>query len=245
MAYIRPISLPTSEPVSVAWMKNYLRVDSGYSDDDALIAALITGAREHGEKMTGRALAQCTFRQALDSFPYYTDTIQSQLAYPPSYYSLPRYSTTLWNYSQMIKLGRTPVASIQQIRYVNTSGTDTTLVQDTDFVLDLVSEPARIFPMPGQFWPACLYVPNAVIIDFTAGYDPNPAAGPVTTTVTNNPPDEQTDQVVDLAVPQSIVQAIAMLVSFWYENRSGGAVPDHIDNLFLNNAATDFAPTRG
>jgi hypothetical protein len=39
-----------------------------------------------------------------------------------------------------------------------------------DFVYDMDSVPARIFPMPGQTWPPVLYVPNAVQIHFTAGY---------------------------------------------------------------------------
>lgn len=244
MGYLRQTSLPTTEPVPLAWMKNFLRLDAGFTTDDTLISGLISAAREHGEKLTGRAIAQRTFRQVLDSFPYYTDTIQSNLAYPPSYYSLPRYSTTLWNYSQMIKLAPTPVASVQAMRYIDANGQPQTLAEDTDFLLDLISEPARIFPKVGQYWPASLYVANSLEIDFTAGYDPNPAAAPVTDTVSQNPPDEQPDQVVDLAVPFSIIQAISLLVSFWYDNRTAASPPE-IDNLFYDNAVIDFAPTRG
>lgn len=244
MGYLRQMTLPSQEPVTLANMKNYLRIDNGFTADDTLIQSLISAARERGEKLTGRALAQRTFRQVLDSFPYYTDTVQSQLAYPPSYYSLPRYSTTLWNYSQMIKLGPNPVVSIQQMRYVDANGDPQTLAQDTDFVLDLESEPARIFPIPGQYWPPSLYVANSLIIDFTAGYDPNPAAATTTDTVSENPPDEQPDQKVDLAVPNSILHAIMLLTSFWYDNRNA-ASPDNIDAMFYDNAVMDFAPTRG
>jgi hypothetical protein len=59
------------------------------------------------------------YRQSLDAFPYFVDTVMSQMAYPPSYYSLPRYSTTLWNYSQMIKLLRSPLQSITKITYTD------------------------------------------------------------------------------------------------------------------------------
>src|SRR5581483_7536576 len=98
------------------------------------------------------------------------------------YYSLPRYSTTLWNYSQMIKLTPPPLVSVQQMRYVDTDGNNQTLVKDTDFVLDLETEPARIFPVPGRYWPASLYVANSLIIDFTAGFSPSASAAPTTTT---------------------------------------------------------------
>lgn len=244
MGYLRQLTLPAAEPVTLAWMKQYLRVDTGYTDDDALISGLIQAAREYGEKLTGRALAQRTFRQVLDSFPYYIDTIQSALAYPPNYYSLPLYSTTLWNYSQMIKLAPPPVVSVQQFRYVDANGNDQALDIDVDFVLDIETEPGRIFPLPGKYWPPSLYVANSVAIDFTAGYDPNPSATTSTTTATTNPPGEQSDQKVDLAVPQSIVQAITMLAAFWYDHR-GEAVPDNLTNLFLSFSVPDFAPTRG
>src|SRR5579885_1377439 len=144
----------------------------------------------------------------------------------------------------MIKLAPPPVVSIQQMRYVDTDGNPQTLTQDTDFVLDLISEPARIFPMPGQYWPPSLYVANSLIIDFTAGYDPSPVAAPVTDTVTSNPPNEQPDQKVDLAVPRSLIHAIVMLTAFWYDHR-GEASPPEIDNMFLDNAVVDFQPTRG
>lgn len=246
MGYLRQTSLPTAEPVPLAWMKNYLRLDPGFTADDGLITGLIVAAREHGEKLSGRALAQRTFRQVLDSFPYYTDTVQSQLAYPPSYYSLPRYSTTLWNYSQMIKLTPPPLVSIQQVRYIDTNGDPQTLEEETDYTLDLETEPARIFPSPTglQYWPASLYVANALIIDLTAGYDPSPTAAPTTDTESGNPPGEQPDQVVELAVPYSIVHAITLLAAHWYENRNAPSLP-RIDDLFLDHAVIDFAPTRG
>lgn len=100
-------------------MKNWLRVP--YSDDDTLIASLITAARELCESFTARAIVNTGYVQTLDSFPYFVDTVQSQMAYPPSYYSLPRYSTTLWNYSQMIKLFVSPLQSVTRIAYLSST----------------------------------------------------------------------------------------------------------------------------
>src|SRR5437879_3945994 len=119
MAYVRPTSLPT-EVVSLAEMKSYLHVST--TQDDLLISTMISAARSQAEIFCNQAIAQRNYVQAMDSFPYYVDTIQSQQAYPPNYYSNPRYSTTLWNYSQTIKLFRGPLTDVVDIEYVDGSG---------------------------------------------------------------------------------------------------------------------------
>lgn len=104
------------DPVTLDEMKNFLRVS--ITDDDALIRSLIKGATRRVETFTDRSFVAKGFRQGLDSFPYFVDTVMSQMAFPPSYYSLPRYSTTLWNYSQMIKLFRPPLISVERISFI-------------------------------------------------------------------------------------------------------------------------------
>src|SRR5260370_13821273 len=110
---------PAAEPILLADAKNFLRVE--VSDDDSLISLLITAAREAVEAFTNRSLVNKGYKMCLDSFPYYTDTVMSQMAYPPSYYALPRYSTTLWNYSQMIKLFAAPLVSVSRITYLSSA----------------------------------------------------------------------------------------------------------------------------
>ncbi|MFC7399683.1 head-tail connector protein [Chelatococcus sp. GCM10030263] len=58
---------PASEPVSLAEVKNYLRVVDD-SDDD-LIASLIQAARAAVETATGRLLIRQTWRLVLDAWP--------------------------------------------------------------------------------------------------------------------------------------------------------------------------------
>lgn len=244
MGYCRQTALPVIEPVSLAQAKGYMRIDPGLVADDVLITGLIQAAREHAELISGRAIAQRTFRMVLDSMPYYTDTIQSQLAYPPSYYSLPLYSSTLWNYSQMIKMPYPPCISVQGMRYIGTDGNAQTLNQGTDFILDRISEPARIFPPPGRYWPPNLYVANSCEIDFTAGYDPDPAAAPDDAAIAANPPNQQPDSIIQAAIPMNIWRGILKLVSFWVNNRDQEP-PDTINQLFLNHGVMDFAPSRG
>ena len=54
------VTAPTEEPVSLAEAKLHLRVD--YTNDDVLIGALITAARQHAENDTRRALVTQTWR---------------------------------------------------------------------------------------------------------------------------------------------------------------------------------------
>ncbi len=243
MAGIIVQSQPAAEPVSVATAKNFLRVE--ITDDDLLIGVLITAAREACEMFCSRSFAPKSYVQAMDSFPYYTDTAVSQMAYPPSYYSLPMYSTTLWNYSQMIKLYYPPAIEVQGIDYTATDGTNKTLVQDTDFLLDNIWEPARIFPKPGAMWPPCLYVPNAVRIRFTAGFgdtltsDPAPIDGELPNGAGAQP------------MPGRVKIAILQLVANWYENREAAMaaglkeIPQHVQMLLWSMRVMDMQPTRG
>ncbi len=58
---------PTSEPLTLAEAKAFLRVE--HDDDDDVIAALIAGARIHVEAGTRRALITQTWRIVRDAWP--------------------------------------------------------------------------------------------------------------------------------------------------------------------------------
>src|SRR5579863_965005 len=264
MAYIRPTSYAPVEPVTLAEMKNFLKIPPSVLTDDALILGLISGAREQAEIFCNYAIAQRTWVAALDSFPYYVDTIMSQQAYPPNYYSNPRYSTTLWNYSQMMKLGYGPLTMVGSvspfvpgIQYIDGSGgindgTVQTLTEGIDFIVDYLSLEARIFPLAGGFWPPVKYVPNAVLINFTSGYDPNPTK---VQTINISPiaPDVggQPSYTFCIGVPQSLRTAIMMLVAHWYSNRepvvagTAGTLPYHVESILWSYRIEDVSPTRG
>jgi hypothetical protein len=253
MGYVRQTSLPAVEPVSLVQARQFLRLPDSYTAEDALLTGFIQAAREKGEILTARGLAKRTFVMVLDSHPYYTDTIQSQQAYPPDYFSLPRYSTTLWNYSQMIKLPYSPVISAGPMLSIGPDGNTVSYYQDVDFILDRITEPSRIFPLPGNYWPADLYVANALEIPLLAGYDPDPTAIDTHTIASSSPPTDpptppgqQPTSTIVTGVPQMIILGILNLVSFWFNNRgSAGTVPPEIENIFLSQAIVDFQPTRG
>ncbi len=250
MSYVKQTSLPSQEPVSLALAKQFLRLPAGYNAEDTLLSRMITTSREDGERLSDRVLAQRQFEVALDSFPYYTDTIQSQQAYPPSYYSLPRYSSTLWNYSQMIKLPKAPLISVDELKYVGSDGLTHTLTAGTDFIVDPLTEEPRIFPMVGQYWPPVLYTPNGVTIKITAGFDPDPTATK-TYTLPSPPPspaNQQTSYTLVVGVPGWAVLGILNLVAYYYQQRGvTGAEKDmeRIERIFKGNGIYDFSPTRG
>lgn len=254
----RQVALPTTEPVTVAEAQEWCRMGNV---DNARFASLISAARFALEAASDKCLAQRDFILTMDAFPYYTDTITSQQAYPPSYYSLPRYSTTLWNYSQMIKIPKSPVIQVPKIEYIDTNGNKQTLLEGIDYVVDYMGEPGRIFTIPGQTWPAVLYVADAVKIYITAGYDPDPAAtkdltsfflgGSPPELILPTPQGQQSDFQISVGIPEAARTAILMLVSQWYAVREPvvagqvGVVPNSLDYLVATFANYDYSTNRG
>lgn len=106
----------TASPVQFTTVKNFLRVTG--TDDDELIQILLDAATEAAEAFTNRSFCFKGYKLGLDAFPFFLDTANNQGAYPPSYYSLPLYSTTMFNYSQQIKLYAAPLVRVNRISYL-------------------------------------------------------------------------------------------------------------------------------
>lgn len=91
------ITPPQYEPVTLAQAKLQCRVEPAVTDDDALIALLISTARQRAEHELMRSLMRQTWEVALDDWG---DGIE--LAYPP-------------------------VLAIDSVKYIDTAGTEQTL----------------------------------------------------------------------------------------------------------------------
>jgi uncharacterized phiE125 gp8 family phage protein len=61
------LTAPAVEPLSLVDAKRFLRVEHG--DDDAIIASLVSAARNHVEALTRNALIVQTWRLVLDRWP--------------------------------------------------------------------------------------------------------------------------------------------------------------------------------
>lgn len=79
-----------------------------------------------------------------------------------------RYRLTLDAFVPIIDL-LAPVTSIDLVQYIDADGTTQTLAP-TAYLLDAVSEPGQLHPAPGTTWPTTQERPNAVQVEFTAGY---------------------------------------------------------------------------
>lgn len=99
-----------------------------------------------------------------------------------------------------IELPRPPLFNFSSITYVDSAGTTQTL---SGYRLDSESEPARLTPAYGETWPTTRDQMGAVTIIYEAGYPEGQGS-----------PSDQTTNV-----PQSVKQAILLLVGHWYEHR--------------------------
>jgi uncharacterized phiE125 gp8 family phage protein len=139
---IQVVTPPASEPLTLAEVKEFLRVD--HSDDDATLAIFITAARQLCESYTRLALLPTTFEEYFDEFPEYTGT-----------------------YKDEIRLSRSPVSAVTYVKYID--GNETTITASaSDYKTDLISQPARISPDNG--WFGTYETINAVFIRYVAGY---------------------------------------------------------------------------
>jgi uncharacterized phiE125 gp8 family phage protein len=144
---LKIITAPVAEPITLEEAKLHLRVD--VDDDDDLIEALITAARETAEHLTGRSLITQTWERLLDAFP-----------------------------EAEIELGRAPVQSITSITYVDEAGDEQTMAAE-DYSLDASTIPGWVLPSASlASWPNALDTANAVRVRFVCGYGADGSAVP-------------------------------------------------------------------
>lgn len=108
-----------------------------------------------------------------------------------------------------IKMPRSPLLTVESINYIDTAG-DSQLLSTDVYDVDTISEPGEITLKFGQSWPTTQRIHHAVTIVYTAGY--NATAETVTD------------------VPQTVKQAIFLLVAHWYDNRSE-TCPDQLHDI--------------
>lgn len=138
---------PTVEPVALDEMKNHARID--HDGDDALIASLITAARQWAEQYTRRAFIAQTYQMTLDAEDAHDRSIR--LAYPP-------------------------LIAVNSVELVDEADVATTLGAENYFV-DTMSEPGRLVWKSIAPWPIALREVNGIVIEYVAGY--GDAAGDV------------------------------------------------------------------
>lgn len=196
----------TVEPVTKAQAKAHLRLETGFTTDDELLDRLIGAARRHGEMKTGAAFVESTWERKLDKFP----------------------SVTPHNPRAAIELGRHPVLLVGSVKYTDTDGNEQTLVAGTDFevVIEGTLATGKVAPAYGASWPTCRDVPQAVVVEFTAGW-----------------------AVVESAstTPEDLQSWVLLKVGTMYENREAmvlGAVIARVPRDFTDGLLDAFTSWR-
>ena len=162
MAVWSVTSAPASEPLVLSEVKNYLRIASAVTADDAHLTAMIIEAREYVERVTGRALITQTITEYFDAFPA---------------------ASNVGLLSRVIPLYIAPVISIDLttgLSYIATNGTPASYTAwdntaNAKYFLDIISGgrgigPARICKKDGVNWPTIEEYANAVKVVYSAGY---------------------------------------------------------------------------
>jgi uncharacterized phiE125 gp8 family phage protein len=135
---LKLVSGPTSEPVTLSEATAHLRID--YSEDDALVAAQISAAREWAEAFTRRAFGTQTYDIYFDGWPRFP-----------------------------LDLPRAPLQSVTGIFYTDEDGDETELAS-TNYIVDTASQPGRIALKSTAVLPSVtLQEINGVRVRFVAG----------------------------------------------------------------------------
>jgi uncharacterized phiE125 gp8 family phage protein len=172
---LTPVTTPTVEPVSTTEAKLHLRLDLVSALEEGDLALKIAAARQKVERATGRQIMPARWQLKLDAFPVY---------------------------EQPILIPLPPLRGIVSISYVDAGETKVWDPSNYSVVVPLgeMAEPGLVFPIPGTCWPDSDDIPNAVTIEFDAGYDGS----------------------VQPAPPAGLKAAILLEVGALYENREDG-----------------------
>lgn len=148
---LRLLVPPTQEPVSLQRVKAALRLTG--TVEDALLVGWIASARQIFEDQTGRQILSATWQYGMDSTPR----------------------------NPVIELPRPPLLDVLAVNYLDGDGVTQTLDPDSyhldtagtgspSVVLDPFVGPGRIRLVAGASWPIVTPQPNAITIQYVAGY---------------------------------------------------------------------------
>jgi Phage gp6-like head-tail connector protein len=155
---LRLVTAPGAEPVALADVKVFLRVDG--TDEDSLINLLMSSARRMAEEYTQRAFITQSWEMTTDGFsPCDPD------AFFPGVVQLPYNFFT--GIGEFFNLGRGPIQSITSIMTYDTDNSST-VVDSSVYRLDAPGE--RVVLNDDQTWPTNLRRQDAVVVVYVAGY---------------------------------------------------------------------------
>ena len=178
---VRTLTDPPYEPVSRTQAKLWCKVTA--TADDTLIDMLIKGMREYAENLTGRTFVQRTLQLILTGYQYLeidgTRRIGIELPYPP-------------------------LISVESVTYIDTDGATQTLAT-TEYNVHTWREPGIVIEDWDVTWPSYRREPDAIRVNYTAGYAPS-----------GSPTDETAYQ---LDLPANLKLWMQARIATLYDNR--------------------------
>ena len=194
---LKLVTAATALPLTLAEIKNQLKLDAATTTDDALVMALLRSAVAACEEMTGRALLTQTWRLFLDNWPNtrgreeWWNGVRDGAV------------TMLDRVGRAIEIPRPPLISITHLKTYDDADSGTEFAA-ANYYADSHSEPGRLVLRNNQVWPATiLRTANGIEVQFVAGYGAT-----------------QND------VPHAIRQGLLEWITFAYEHRGEGLGPD-------------------
>lgn len=180
----------TEEPVTLEELKMHARIDS--NDEDLILWLYAKACRRSLEKMLGISMNITTWDEYLDCFP--------EDGCP-------------------IKLTKAPLIDVLSFSYTNLSGSTTTLVEGTDYVVDPISNQVAL--KYGATYPTDQAIqPSPIRIRYRAGY----------------------------GIKEDLKLALILMFTSTYENRSASTdyevydvpVPVGLKQILTNNTVWGF-----
>lgn len=110
--------------------------------------------------------------------------------------------------SDVIEIPMGNLQTVNSVKYTDSANMVHTLTENTDYIVSTRGILGRISPPYSKIWPTSALAPlDPVVIQFTCGYG------------------------LAAAVPETIKQAMYMLISYWYDNREAANqyVPKEIE----------------
>lgn len=200
------VTAPVLEPVTLDQIRDHLRID--VTDEDGELEEIISDSREALESEYEMGFITQTWDFFMDGFPNPWGLGNGLWR--------PQMGRDYNSWIGAIVLGRRPVQSVTSIKYVDSSGTITTLVANTDYVLDAPG--ARVVPAFGKAWPAVTLQPvNGVQIRVVLGYGTTAAS-----------------------VPRPVRRSMRLMCGHFYENREQVLLEQRIRPIDIPRGVTQL-----
>lgn len=190
---LKLITPPPYEPVTLQQVYDHLRLDPVGSPpahrDDALLRTFLAAARQQVERVTHTSIVQQTWRQSFSGF------------------GMP------WRWPGGVRLLNGPVLRVLSVGYYDQANVLQEALEPDWYLVE--PEKLATIRAPEHFVVPEVYGrPDAVIVDFVAGYAPE-----------GSPPQTQADYVKN--VPEMLQTAILLGVQMLYDNLK----PDERDRM--------------